>query len=313
MAIPIIEPTTIQKFVVSSKNGIVEIHAHDAGQHDRRQQHSGQQGQRLHDVVRVLRDPAHVDVVRAEQAVAHGIDRRDRTFQAVDEPGPRLADGLFRLHLRAGEGGQRFAMRRERSARETDAPSERHEGTQDVVLGPAVQGALVEVVDVALDHLDELEIPDEDLVHQRRQQVGGIERAQAGFAIQAIDVPFEGADRAGVHGEHEVPPRDQVDLATGQPIGVVFRGLESLEGEVQPILGPPGVGTPELVPESLLFRLGELQASRQSRASASSSSARSMSIHRSCRSPSFETSRSARSIRRSCPSASNSRAVTGLS
>ncbi len=66
-----------------------------------------------------------------------------------------------------------------------------------------------------------------------------------------------------MHGEHEVPPRDQVDLATGQPAGVVFRGLEGLEGEVQPILGPPGVGTTQLVPESFLFRLGELQASRQ--------------------------------------------------
>ena len=32
---------------------------------------------------------------------------------------------------------------------------------------------------------------------------------------------------------------------------------------MQPILGPPGVGTPQLVPESLLFRLGELQSSRQ--------------------------------------------------
>ncbi len=188
----IIEPTTIQKFVVSSKNGHLEVHAHDAGQHHRWQQHPGQQGQRLHDVVRVLRDPAHVDVVGAEQAVAHRVDRGDRTFQAVDEPGPRLADGLFRLHLRAGQGGQRFAMRGERSARETDAPSERHEGTQDIVLGPAVQGALVEVIDVALDHLDEQEVPDEDLVHQRRQQVGGIECAQAGFAIEAIDVPIGG-------------------------------------------------------------------------------------------------------------------------
>ena len=154
-------------------------------------------------------------------------------------------------------------MRGKRSAHETDAPSERHEGTQDVVLGPAVQGALVEVIDVALDHLDELEIPDEDLVHQRRQQVGGIQRAQPGFAIEAIDIPIDGADRAGVHGEHEVLPRDQVDLATGQPTGVAFRGLERLEGEVQPILGPPGVGTTQLVPEPFLFRLGELQAGRQ--------------------------------------------------
>jgi hypothetical protein len=66
-----------------------------------------------------------------------------------------------------------------------------------------------------------------------------------------------------VHGKHEVLPRDQVDLATGQPTGVVFRGLEGLEGEVQPILGPPGVGTTQLVPEPFLFRLGELQAGRQ--------------------------------------------------
>ena len=91
-------------------------------------------------------------------------------------------------------------MWREGPAHETDAPPERHEGPQDVVLGPAVQGALVEVVDVALDHLDELVIPDEDLVHQRRQQVGRVQCAQSGFAIQAIDVALDGADRAGVHG-----------------------------------------------------------------------------------------------------------------
>ena len=66
-----------------------------------------------------------------------------------------------------------------------------------------------------------------------------------------------------MHGEHEVLPRDQVDLATGQSLGIVFRGLERLEGEVQPILGPPGVGTTALVPESFLVALGELQASRQ--------------------------------------------------
>ena len=64
-----------------------------------------------------------------------------------------------------------------------------------------------------------------------------------------------------MHGEHEVPPRDQVDLATDQPIGVVFRGFEGFEGEVQPILGPPGVGATEFLPEPFLFRLGELQAS----------------------------------------------------
>jgi hypothetical protein len=40
-----------------------------------------------------------------------------------------------------------------------------------------MQGPLVEVIDVALDHLDELEIADEDLVHQRRHEVGGIQRA----------------------------------------------------------------------------------------------------------------------------------------
>jgi hypothetical protein len=126
-----------------------------------------------------------------------------------------------------------------------------------------MQGALVEVIDVALDQLDELEIPDEDLIHQRRQQVGGLERAQAGFAIEAVDIPLEGTDRTGMHGQHEVLPGDQVDLAAGQPIGVVFRGLEGLEGEMQPILGPPGVRATEVVPESLLVRLGELQASRQ--------------------------------------------------
>jgi hypothetical protein len=154
-------------------------------------------------------------------------------------------------------------MWRKRSTRETDAPPERDQGTQDVVLGPAVQGALVEVVDVALDHLDDLEIPDEDLVHQCRQQVGGIQRTQAGFAIQAIDIALQGADGAGMYGDYEVLPRDQIDLATGQAAGVVFRWLEGLKGEVQPILGPPRVCTTILLSEPFPFRLGELQASRQ--------------------------------------------------
>jgi hypothetical protein len=43
-------------------------------------------------------------------------------------------------------------------------------------------------------------------------------------------------------------------------MGVVLRGLERLEGEVQPILGSPGIGPTELVPEPFAFRLGELQA-----------------------------------------------------
>ena len=35
------------------------------------------------------------------------------------------------------------------------------------------------------------------------------------------------------------------------------------ERQVQPLFGPPRVGATKLVTESLLFRLGELQASRQ--------------------------------------------------
>jgi hypothetical protein len=45
-------------------------------------------------------------------------------------------------------------------------------------------------------------------------------------------------------------------------MGVVLCGFEGLEREVEPILGPPGVGSTELVPEPFPFGIGELQASR---------------------------------------------------
>ena len=69
---------------------------------------------------------------------------------------------------------------------------------------------------------------------------------------------MERAYRAGVHGQHQVARCDQVDLATDQLIRVVFRRFEGFKGEVEPILGPPGVRATEFLREPFLFRIGEL-------------------------------------------------------
>lgn len=171
---------------------------------------------------------------------------------------------------------------------------------------------LVQVVHLTLDHLDQLEVPDDDFVDEGGEQVGRSQGAKPCFADQGVDEPLQRGQRAGMDGEHDVPCSHQVDLPADQAGRIRIVGLQSLQRQMQPVLGPRQLGAAVFIGESLEVRLGDPRRSASS-PSASSSSRRSTSTHRSWRSPSSATVMSAGSSSRSCPSASNSRAVTGLS
>ena len=113
----------------------VEVHAHDAGEDDRRQEHGGQQGQDLHDVVRVLRGPAHVDVEGAEEQVAQVLDGVDVRSSRSVRPGHGCPSSSCERHVGPGERGERDPMRRERPPDQPDPPAERDDAGQDVVRG----------------------------------------------------------------------------------------------------------------------------------------------------------------------------------
>ena len=232
---------TRKKFVDSSKNAELEVHAHDAGQHDRRQEDRGQQRERLHDVVGMLRDPAHVDVVGPQERFAGTVDGLHGAFQSVDEAGPRLADGLLDPHLRPRQRREGVPVRREGPADEPDPSTHRHDLLQHVEIASTAERPLIKDVDIVLQPLGELEVADEHLVDERRQQVGGVELADPGLARDALGEAVDRLDRPVVHGDDQVPAGQKVDLAADEASVVI--GFQRLEDEVDPVglaaqLGP---------------------------------------------------------------------------
>ena len=85
---------------------------------------------------------------------------------------------------------------------------------QDVVLRAAAQRVLVELVDLALDRFDEVEVAGQDLVGDRGHEPGRIERAETRLALGRGVEPFERLDRSVMDSDHPVVPGDDVDGAT---------------------------------------------------------------------------------------------------
>ena len=126
-----------------------------------------------HHVVGALGHATHVDVERAEEAVAQPLDGGHRGLEAVDEPGPWLADRILDAEL--GRPSVENASRWGASVRRT-RPIRRRRATMAARTSspvPAVERPLVELVDLALDALDEEEVADEHLVDERRDEVAG--------------------------------------------------------------------------------------------------------------------------------------------
>jgi hypothetical protein len=178
-----------------------------------------------------------VDVERAEQPVAQALDGRHRRLEAVDQPGPRLADGVLDAEPGQAQRREGIAMRCQRPADETDAPAEGDDRGKDVVARPAVERTLVELVDLALDPLDQQEVPDQHLVDQRRDQITRRQVAESCLAIQPISEPFQGLHSTLMDGQYHVATRQQIDLPPDEPRGVRVVGLHRFERDVQEVAG----------------------------------------------------------------------------
>jgi hypothetical protein len=122
-----------------------------------------------------------------------------------------------------------------------------------------VQRALVEIVDLALDHLGELVVADDDFVDEARQELAGVERPEAGLAVEGVDEALERRDRTGVDGKDDVSLRDQVDLATLQTRRILVVRLESLKRQMESVLCPGQLGATPFGRQSPTFGLWEVQ------------------------------------------------------
>ena len=115
-----------------------------------------------------------------KEAVAQALDGGHRRLEPVDQAGPRLPDAVVDIHLGRAERRKRVAMRSEGPAH---SPIRRRRPTIAARMsspGSPAEGALVELVDLALDLLGEQEIADEDLVDEGRDQVAGRQGPRAG-------------------------------------------------------------------------------------------------------------------------------------
>jgi hypothetical protein len=153
-------------------------------------------------------------------------------------------------------------MRGQGPADQPDPSSDRHDAAKDVIPVAGVQGALVQVVDLALDHLGELVVPDDDLVDEARQEIGGVESAETRLAVEGVVEAPKGRHRPGVDGEDDVPFRDEVDLATLEAGRIVIGRLERLKRQVEPVLRAGQLGAIPFGCESFSVGLGKVQQVR---------------------------------------------------
>ena len=128
-------------------------------------------------------------------------------------------------------------MRGKRPADQADPAAEVDDGGEDVVAGAAVQRPLVEIVDLALDDLDEEVVAHQHLVDERRDEVAGGEVAEARLPIDAGTEPDQSVHRSLVDGQDDVATREEVDLATDQARGCGVIGLHRFERDVEQLSG----------------------------------------------------------------------------
>jgi hypothetical protein len=107
-------------------------------------------------------------------------------------------------------------MRRERPTDCADPPTDRHDASQDIVAWPGAQRQFVETVDLLLDVLGECEVAGEDLVDDGRHERRRVEGTEPRIAMPQLVDPVQGRGRAGMDGDHPIPPGDEVDL---DPLG----------------------------------------------------------------------------------------------
>ena len=185
--------------------------------------------------VRVLGLAAHHHVECPEEELAQVLDRIERPVEMLGQGGPRLAEVLVELHLRPGERRERDPVHGQRPTDHPDPAPQRDDAAQDLGLAAPAEGALVELVDLALDALGEFEVVRQRLVDDGGQERPGIEGAEAGLALgQGID-PIERAHRPVVDGEDPIPTGHEIDGAPDRGLRV-HRGrigrLHRDEGEV---------------------------------------------------------------------------------
>jgi len=132
-------------------------------------------------------------------------------------------------------------VRGKRPANDADLAAEGDDRGEDVVAGAAVERPLVEIIDLALDTFDEEEVPDENLINERRDEVAGGQVAETGLPVDLGAEPDEGLDRALMDGQDDVATREEVDLAADQARRPGVVGLQRFERDMEQL---GGVGEP---------------------------------------------------------------------
>jgi len=124
-------------------------------------------------------------------------------------------------------------VRGKRPANDADPAAEGDDRGEDVVAGAAVERPLVEIIDLALDTFDEEEVPDENLINERRDEVAGGQVAETGLPVDLGAEPDERLDRSLVDGQNDVATREEVDLAARQTRRCGVVGLQRFERDVE--------------------------------------------------------------------------------
>src|SRR6185312_4428455 len=123
---------------------------------------------------------------------------------------------ILYAELRKPQARERVTVRGKRPANDADLAAEGDDRGEDVVAGAAVERPLVEIIDLALDTFDEEEVPDEDLINERGDEVASRQIAKTGFPVDLGAEPVERLDRAFMDGQDDVATREEVDLAADQ-------------------------------------------------------------------------------------------------
>jgi hypothetical protein len=192
--------------------------------------------------------------LRAVTQRLHGGHRR---LEPVDQTRPRLADRLLDADPWEGKGRERIAVWGKRPAHESDTSPQRDDGSEDVVAMPAVEGALVKLVDLALDLLDQEEVADQYLVDERGDQVAGGQDAEERLPVDAVAEPLERLDASVMDGQDDVPPGEKIDLTADESGRGLVLGLDRLERDVDHLGGAREPGSTGVGGQPFEVRVGQ--------------------------------------------------------
>ena len=138
------------------------------------------------------------------------------------------------LHLGPTERGKRTAVGSQRPPDLADPAANGDDLDQEVLLGSPSERQLVELVDLALDPLDELEVAGDDLVGDSGHEPGRVKGAEPGLAFRAGIHPLDGGEGSVMDSHDPVASRHDVDEVPGglgggrggAPVGPCLHRLE---------------------------------------------------------------------------------------